>query len=158
MIPEALYTDWVSKNIADFFTAIGYRVRYSSVSQPVEAVFPFDRFYTFQGGDSPISLFALQFKSPKRKKNDLLSFNVDLIQLRKLQTEKFRDWVYYALPYFTLPDYQQNSLHFVNFTRPLQIPCLEPREYCNLHWRPPFMMLEFEKEDHPDLKELEMHK
>lgn len=158
MISEALYTDWVSKNIADFFTANGYRVRYSAVSQPVEAVFPFDRFYAFQGGDSPICLFALQFKAPKRKQNDLLSFNIDLVQLRKLQTEAFRDWVYYALPYFTLPDFQQSALHLVNFTRPLQIPRLEPRNHCNLHWRPPFMMLEFEKEDQPEPKELEVHK
>jgi hypothetical protein len=158
MIPEALYTDWISKNIADFFSANGYRVRYSAVSQPVEAVFPFDRFYAFQGGDSPVCLFALQFKSPKRKQNDLLSFNIDLVQLQKLQTKVFRDWVYYALPYFTLPDFQQSALHLVNFIRPLQIPRLEPRSYYNLHWRPPFMMLEFEKGNHPEPKELETHK
>lgn len=158
MIPESLYTDWVSKNIADFFTANGYRVRYSAVSQPVESIFPFDRFYAFQGGDSPISLFALQFKAPKRKQKDLFSFNIDLVQLRKLQTEAFRDWVYYALPYFSLPDFQNSALHLVNFTRPLQIPRLESHNQYNLHWRPPFMMLEFEKDNHPDPKELEIHK
>lgn len=47
MIPEALYTDWVSKNLAEYFIANGYRVRSSAVTQPVEAVFPFDRFYAF---------------------------------------------------------------------------------------------------------------
>lgn len=158
MIPEALYTDWVSKNIADFFSANGYRVRYSAVSQPVEATFPFDRFYSFQGMDSPICIFALQFKSPKRRKRDLASFNIDLVQLGKLQGAPFRDWVYYALPYFTVPDFQQSALHFVNFTRPLQIPKLETHDTCSLHWRPPFMMLEFEKEAHPEPKELEMYK
>ncbi|RJP46468.1 MAG: hypothetical protein C4548_02645 [Desulfobacteraceae bacterium] len=158
MIPEALYTDWVSKNIADFFSNNGYRVRYSAVSQPVEATFPFDRFYSFQGADSPICIFALQFKSPKRRQKDLAIFSIDSVQLGKLQNASFRDWVWYALPYFTVPDFQQSALHFVNFTRPLQIPNLKNHDPCSLRWHPPFMMLEFGKEAHPEPKELEMYK
>lgn len=103
-------------------------------------------------------MFALQFKSPKHKPEGLLSFDIDLQQLRKLQAAVFSDWVYYAMPYFTLPDFQQSALHLVNFTRPLQIPSLEPRTHYALHWRPPFFMLEFPRGEHPDQKELEIYK
>jgi hypothetical protein len=159
VIPEALYTDWTSKNIADYFGASGFRVRYTAVSQPVEAAYPFDRLYAVRSGDSPFCIFALQFKAPQRGASGLLRFNLDLEQLRALQKPAFRNWVFYALPYFTNVQLQTTALHLTNFTRPLQIPSLEPRSHFPLHWRAPFLMIEWEEgKDGPEIKELELYK
>jgi len=159
MIPEALYTDWTSKNIADYFTASGFRVRYTAVSQPVEATYPFDRLYAVRAADSPICIFAIQFKAPQTAANGMLRFDLDLDQLRKLQTPSFRNWVFYAFPYFTNVALQTTALHLTNFTRPLQVPSLQPRSHYPLHWRAPFLMLEWKKDqDGLDEKELELHK
>lgn len=159
MIPEALYTDWVSKSIADYFTASGFRVRYTAVSQPVEAMYPFDRLYAVRSGESPFCIFALQFKAPQGGEKGLLRFNLDLEQLRALQKPAFHDWVFYALPYFTNVELQTTALHLTNFTRPLQIPSLEPRSCFPLHWRAPFLMLEWKKDgDGPEEKDLEPYK
>ncbi|OFW28586.1 MAG: hypothetical protein A3H97_05090 [Acidobacteria bacterium RIFCSPLOWO2_02_FULL_65_29] len=158
MLPEALYTDWASKQIADYFTAAGFRVRYSAVTQPVEAVYPFDRLYAFNGADGPFAVFALQFKSPQRGAEGLLRFRLDLTQLRALQKPTFHDWVFYAFPYFTDVRFQQECLHLTNFTRPLQIPSLEPRSSFSLHWRAPFLMIESAGADGPAAEELEPYK
>lgn len=159
MIPESLYTDWMSKNIAEYFKSVGFRVRYAGVSQRAEAVLPFDRMYSFTSPEGPFSLFALQFKAPRAGANGLLVFDLDLEQLRKLQQPLFANWVLYAFPFFTRIEFQDAALHLVNFTRPLQIPSLKSRSHFPLHWRAPFLMIERAKgADGPEPEELEPHK
>ena len=159
MIPESLYTDWISKSIGEYFRSVGFRVRYAAVSQPAEAVFPFDRIYSFNSPEGPFSVFAIQFKAPKRGANGLLIYDLDLEQLRKLQNRTFAGWVLYAFPYFTRIDLQDAALYLVNFTRPLQIPSLKSRSRFPLHWRSPFLMIESKKgADGPEPDELEPFK
>ena len=155
MIPEALYTDWLSKNLADFFTAIGFQTRYAAVSQPVEATLPFDRIYAFANRRAPVCVFALQFKAPKQQRDLRLQFAINGQQLQKLQQPGFRDWVFYAFPYFTNVGFQQNALHLTNFCRPHLLPPRLDSSDFRVQWDSPYFYIETEAGDKPRILEVD---
>ncbi len=147
MIPEALYTDWLSKALADYFTAIGFQTRYAAVSQPVEATLPFDRIYACTNKRTPVCIFALQFKAPHVQRDLQLQYAIDGQQLQKLQQPAFRDWVFYAFPYFTNVGFQQTALHLTNFCRPLLLPPRPEAADFRLRWDSPYFYIQTAGDD-----------
>jgi hypothetical protein len=157
-IIEDLYVDWISREIADYFRKLGFTVRYTAVSQPVEKIYPFDRFYAVGSDFSGISIFAIQFKAPERHKYGL-KFQIDHQQLKQLQRGEFLNWIYYGLPYFTIPQFQSNCLYLTNFIKPLSIPPLDELKQNNIFWRLPYFFIEFNSDlDSEVMKKVEMHK
>jgi hypothetical protein len=159
VIIEDLYVDWISKEIADYFQRLGYRVNYTAVSQPVEKTYPFDRLYAIGSDLLGIAIFAVQFKAPDRHKYGL-RFLLDLEQLKQLKRGEFLNWIYYGFPYFTRHIFQSNCLHLVNFVKPLSVPPLDKLDINFVLWQRPYYFIEFDANVDKEIldKDIEMYK
>ncbi len=65
---ETMSVQWVSNGLNRFFKNIGFNFFYNTVQEVSEALVPLDRIYAAKKG-SKLLLFALQFKTPYRRKD-----------------------------------------------------------------------------------------
>jgi len=120
--PEVLYVHHVSAGIEDFLRGEGFHVITEMVSQIKEARVPCDVAIGAKRR-SDILIFGLQFKRPfRRRRDNVVSWQLTQPQLSNLQKEEIGRWVWYALPWDIDIAKGRRWLWMCHFISPFHIP------------------------------------
>ncbi len=117
---ETMYVEWTVRGMVDFFRTSGFLVYTDTVQEVAEARVPIDRILGVAGREG-VHVFAFQFKAPDVRSGHLVwrvASSTSCAQLELMRAPKFRDWIWYALPYFTSHNDHQHALHLCHFVPP----------------------------------------